>query len=393
MLNDININDFNYPLAEDRIAKFPLKNRKDSKLLVYKNGDVTDRKFIDITQEISPKSQIIFNNTRVVQARLLFFRPNAVQPIEIFCLEPLSSDVQIAMATKREIEFYCLVGRAKKWKEGPLSIMLKDHQLQAEKGERRGQGCVIKFSWDGDITFAEILEEAGHTPLPPYLKRADEESDKDRYQTVYAEINGSVAAPTAGLHFTPTIIEELKSLGHSIGYTTLHVGAGTFKPVSTEKVADHEMHFEEIHVSSAFIQSLINHRGSRTAVGTTSVRTLESLYWLGVKLLQDPNTNNIELNQWDAYQLPKNVEVDQALTMLLHHMNDKDLFSRTQLMIGPGYTFRMVNSIVTNFHQPKSTLLLLVAAATQGDWKTIYDYALANNYRFLSYGDSSIIHI
>jgi len=295
------------------------------------------------------------------------------------------------MAKKNEIEYYCLVGRAKKWKSGVLEMPLQNHTLKAEKLERNGQGFNIKLSWTGDLTFAEILEEAGHTPLPPYLKRKDETEDKNRYQTVYAKNNGSVAAPTAGLHFTPAIIDELKKKGHKITYTTLHVGAGTFVPVSTQNVSDHKMHFEEIHVSPEFIKTLINHEGSRTAVGTTSVRTLESLYWLGVKITSGLTKNNLELKQWEAYKLPQDIEVNEALNALLRFIEGKPFFTRTQLMIRPGYTFKMVDTIVTNFHQPKSTLLL--AAATKGNWKNIYKHALQNNYRFLSYGDSSIIHI
>ena len=391
--SDLQIDDFNYPLADEQIAKYPLANRDQSKLLNYENGEIALHSFRDITKLLKPKTQIVMNNTKVVQARLLFYKSEGTAPIEIFCLEPVGLEVQQAMAVKNEIIFYCLVGRAKKWKSGALEIALKTHQLKAEKLEKRGQGFEIKFNWTGDLTFAEILEEAGHTPLPPYLNRKDEDSDKERYQTVYAKNNGSVAAPTAGLHFTDEILKQLKNNHHDILNATLHVGAGTFKPVSSEVVSDHEMHFEEIHVSPEFISKLLAHKGSRTAVGTTSVRTLESLYWLGVKLLSQPEIDVLELNQWDAYKLPQDISVEVALSQLLEFLNGKDFFTRTQLMIGPGYSFRMVDTIVTNFHQPKSTLLLLVAAATQGKWKDLYDFALANNFRFLSYGDSSIIHL
>ncbi len=391
--SDLKIDDYNYPLPDERIAKYPLANRDQSNLLSYENGEVAEHRFDAISNLLKPGSQIIMNNTKVVQARLLFYKSEGTAPIEIFCLEPVALEVQQAMAMKNEIVFYCLVGRAKKWKAGALEIALNTHQLKAEKLEKRGQGFEIKFSWTGDLTFAEILEEAGHTPLPPYLNRKDEESDKERYQTVYAKNNGSVAAPTAGLHFTDEILKILKERNHEILNATLHVGAGTFKPVSSEVVSDHEMHFEEIHVSPDFITKLLHHTGSRTAVGTTSVRTLESLYWLGVKLLDLSIDDNLELGQWDAYNLTQDISVVNALTNLLKHMNGKDLFTRTQLMIGPGYNFRMVDSIITNFHQPKSTLLLLVAAATKGNWREVYDFALTNNFRFLSYGDSSIIHI
>ncbi len=390
---EVSIEQYNYTLPENRIAKYPLQNREESKLLVYKKGEINDKKFFEIASELKPDTQLIFNNTRVIQARLLFTKPGGSVLIEIFCLEPLNADVQQAMATKNKIGYYCLVGKAKKWKEGALEMKLQNHTLKAEKLERNGQGFNISLSWTGDLTFAEILEEAGHTPLPPYLKRTDEAEDKTRYQTVYAKYNGSVAAPTAGLHFTPKIIEEIKAKGHNIVYTTLHVGAGTFIPVSTQNISEHKMHSEEIHASPEFIENLKNHRGSRTAVGTTSVRTLESLYWMGVKILSGFTENNLELKQWEAYELPQNVEVEKALKALLNFMAGRPFFTRTQLMIRPGYSFKMVNSIITNFHQPKSTLLLLVAAATKGQWQNIYTHALQNNYRFLSYGDSSIIHI
>jgi S-adenosylmethionine:tRNA ribosyltransferase-isomerase len=391
--SDLKIDDFDYVLPDERIAKYPLASRDQSKLLNYNNGEIAQYTFDKITDLLKPETQIVMNNTKVVQARLLFYKSEGTTPIEIFCLEPVGLEVQQAMAIKNEIVFYCLVGRAKKWKSGFLEIALNTHQLKAERLERRGQGYEIKFSWTGDLTFAEILEEAGHTPLPPYLNRKDEESDKVRYQTVYAKNNGSVAAPTAGLHFTDEILDQLIKNNHEILNATLHVGAGTFKPVSSEIVSDHEMHFEEIHISSDFISRLLAHKGSRTAVGTTSVRTLESLYWLGVKLINNSGDINLELGQWDAYDLPQDISAEESLTRLLNHMEGKDLFTKTQLMIGPGYSFRMIDTIVTNFHQPKSTLLLLVAAATKGKWNQLYDYALANNFRFLSYGDSSIIHI
>lgn len=391
--SDLKIDDFNYPLPNQRIAKYPLANRDQSKLLSYQNGEISQHSFKAIVDLLKPNSQIVMNNTKVVQARLLFYKSEGTAPIEIFCLEPVDMEVQQAMSVKREIVFYCLVGRAKKWKSGSLEIVLNTHQLKAEKLAKHGQGFEIKFSWTGDLTFAEILEEAGHTPLPPYLNRKDEESDKERYQTVYAKNNGSVAAPTAGLHFTDEILNALKDKEHDILNATLHVGAGTFKPVSSEVVSNHEMHFEEIHVSPDFIAKLIAHKGSRTAIGTTSVRTLESLYWLGVKLMSNSKIENLELGQWEAYDLPQDISVVEALNHLHDYTKGKDLFTRTQLMIGPGYTFRMIDTIVTNFHQPKSTLLLLVAAATKGKWQDLYDFALANDFRFLSYGDSSIIHI
>lgn len=389
--SDLQIEDYNYTLPEDRIPKFPLDQRANSKLLVYRNEKISDHQFFELPQFLRPGSQLVFNNTKVIQARILFFKEVATRPIEIFCLEPVDMDVQLAMGKTRSITYHCLVGRAKKWKEGPLAIEMGGLKLQAENLGRENDAFVIRFTWNQDITFAEVLEKAGHTPLPPYLKREDELEDKSRYQTVYAVQSGSVAAPTAGLHFTDEVIESLKSKGHDLTYATLHVGAGTFKPVQASKVEEHEMHFEEVHLTSAFVEGLLQHEGSRTAVGTTSVRTLESLYWIGAKILERLPYD--QLNQWDAYDLPQNISVKDALEAILHELNGKDLFFKTQLMIVPGYRFRMVDTIITNFHQPQSTLLLLVAAATQGNWKTLYEHALNNKYRFLSYGDSSIIHV
>ena len=390
MKNEISINDFDYDLPEDRIPKFPSERRQGSQLLIFEDGEIQDAHFPEIVNNIKPGSQIVFNNTKVIQARILFLKPGMQKPIEVFCLEPIDLDVQQAMATKGSVDYLCLVGRAKKWKEETLEIAMEGVTLSAQKLERLDNGFKIRLSWDADLSFAEILELAGHTPLPPYLNRQDEVSDKDRYQTVYAESNGSVAAPTAGLHFTPAIIEEIKK-EHSISYVTLHVGAGTFKPVQSDSVADHDMHFEEIHVSRQLLEELHKHDGHRTAVGTTSVRTLESLYWIGVRALEGKSLK--ALHQWDAYELPSSYSQKEALGALLDSMQGDHLFFKTQLMITPGYTFKMVQSIVTNFHQPKSTLLLLVGAATKNRWKQIYNHALQNNYRFLSYGDSSIIHI
>ena len=329
----------------------------------------------------------------MVQARLLFFKDINTRPIEIFCLEPITMDIQQAMASKGQIDYLCLVGRAKKWKDGSLKIWLGKHSLVAEKIEINQNGYIIRFSWDDQITFAEILEIAGKTPLPPYLNRSSEPDDKMRYQTVYAEQSGSVAAPTAGLHFTPQILSELQARGNQLLYTTLHVGAGTFKPVSSDTIKDHNMHFEEIHITPQFVDELLNHNGPRVSIGTTSVRTLESIYWLGVKLFSDFTNGSLDLKQWEAYELPQNITITDALIALKEFMGGKPLKSKTQLMIIPGYKFRMINSLITNFHQPKSTLLLLVSAICKENWKTVYNHALKNNYRFLSYGDSSIFHI
>jgi len=401
MISEIKISDFTYDLPEERIAKFPLASRELSKLLVFKDDLTEHRSFVDIEDYLPANALLVFNNTRVVQARLLFSKTEGAKPIEVFCLEPFEQEVEMAMAATNRVQFYCLVGNAKRWNDTLIlsrEISLGDEhfQFRAEKVRREGDSFIIQFSWDGARTFAEVLEEAGKVPLPPYLKRDSEQSDKERYQTVYAKHNGSVAAPTAGLHFTEKILAKLATKGISIAETTLHVGAGTFKPVSTEDVRNHEMHAEEVHITASFVEKLIAHNGPIFSVGTTSTRTLESLYWMGVKCLEDKHISSLKLNQWDAYNLPQNVAVKTALEALLAFLQRteaKHLFTHTQLIIAPGYQFRMIDGLITNFHQPGSTLILLVAAAVGQHWKNIYAEALKNDYRFLSYGDSSLLFI
>lgn len=400
MQSPINISDYTYDLPEERIAKFPLANRDDSKLLVFYEGAIRDHVFRDAVHLIPENSLLIFNNTKVVQARLLFEKTTGARPIEVFCLEPAQMDVESAMAAQGEVSFYALVGNAKRWKDGiVLSRLLPDGvQLTAHKVGREGESFVVRFSWNGGLSFSEILEEAGKVPLPPYLKRDVADGDRERYQTVYAQTDGSVAAPTAGLHFTDEIISSIRQKGVQIAETTLHVGAGTFKPVSTEDVRDHDMHAEEIHITRSFLQTLVDAAGPIICVGTTSTRTLESVYWLGVKVLDHPQIRlkDLYLAQWDAYELSQEISLADALHALVLRMDAEKtthFFTRTQLIIAPGYQFRVISGLFTNFHQPGSTLILLVAAAIGAKWRNVYNHALANNYRFLSYGDSSLLFI
>lgn len=402
-LSEIKISDFTYQLPDDRIAKFPLAERANSKLLVYKNGEMLDRFFHQAAEELHPNTTLVFNNTKVVQARLLFQKTIDARPIEIFCLEPHNQDVQSAMAAQQKIVYQCLVGNAKRWREGQLltlNITINGEiiVLKAEKLERLGTSFLVAFVWNSPHTFSQILEAAGKMPLPPYLNRDSTEKDKQTYQTIYAQHDGSVAAPTAGLHFTESLLKTFAKKGIKLLETTLHVGAGTFKPVQTTHVQDHTMHHEEIHITAQLISELIHVKGDVIAVGTTSTRTLESLYWLGVKHIKlgDLFEDELYLNQWEAYELPQNIEKKEALQSLLNYMANKgiaQLYSHTQLMILPGYRFRVIDGLFTNFHQPASTLILLVATAVGNNWRNIYNHALANNYRFLSYGDGSLLFV
>lgn len=400
MIPEISIKSFEYELPEKRIAKYPLAQRDASKLLMFQNGVISDHVFTDLPDCLPSGALLVFNNTKVVQARLLFEKTEGAKPIEIFCLEPVAGDIQHAMAAKNRIDFNCLVGNAKRWKTEFALVLKVDESilLSAEKVGKHGDNFQIRFSWQGDLTFAEILEKIGKMPLPPYLKRASEESDKTRYQTIYATQKGSVAAPTAGLHFTADVMQNLRKNGIKTAETTLHVGAGTFKPVQTELVQNHEMHAEEIHVSFDLVETLLQHKGAVFAVGTTATRTLESLYWLGVKLMQNPTekTETFELGQWEAYTLPQHFSFASALAFLKNYMLSNKLaklLTFTKLMIAPGYKFRVIDGLITNFHQPASTLMLLVAAAIGEDWKQVYEHALTNDYRFLSFGDSNLYFI
>lgn len=397
----IRIEAYNYTLPERRIAKFPLPVRDQSKLLIYNKGTIKEDIFTSLPEYLPENSLMIFNNTKVIQARL-HFRKETGALIEIFCLEPVRPhDYALCFQQTAQCTWLCLIGNLKKWKEGTLTrkIKIKERELtlSATRGECRGTSYPVDFSWDDpEITFADILELFGELPIPPYLNRETQESDKETYQTVYSKIKGSVAAPTAGLHFTQRVLGTLKERKIELEEVTLHVGAGTFKPVKSEEIAGHEMHTEYISVNKQTIEKLIAHSGKAIAVGTTSVRTLESLYYIGVKLSKNPNASEEELHvaQWEPYHTQSNLNASEALQYILDYLNRhrlESLHTSTQIIIAPGYEYHIVNAMVTNFHQPQSTLLLLVSAFVHGDWKTIYDYALANNFRFLSYGDSSLL--
>lgn len=402
---ELSIIDFTYELPDERIARYPLAERDQSKLLIYRNGQISETIYAELAAHIPANSLLVFNNTKVVEARLLFEKPNGGR-IEIFCLEPHEQygDITTAMLQKGKVWWKCLVGGAKKWKEGALISQIEKYDsseitLTARKIEQYADAYLIELSWDdADMSFAELLHAAGVIPLPPYLNRAAEESDQERYQTIYAKHDGSVAAPTAGLHFTNSLFAKLtqKNIRHS--FVTLHVGAGTFKPVKSATMQDHEMHAEFIDVSAAFIEQLLQETaGPVIAVGTTSLRTLESLYWLGVKTKLDPliSAEALTITQWEPYELAEyNFSAAEALTALLDWLqqNQADrLITKTQIIIATGYTFRIIKGLITNFHQPQSTLLLLVAAITGDNWKNIYQYALDKEFRFLSYGDGSLL--
>ena len=400
MAKTININDFDYPLPDERIAKFPLERRDGSKLLVYRNGEITERRFSDIGSELSSETLFVFNNTKVVRARLVMHKPSGAR-VEVFCLEPHApADYERAFAVRGECSWSCIVGNLKKWKDGAVQIPFEyegsSYLLQAYIAERGTREHIVRFEWDAPMTFGQLLEWLGRIPIPPYLNRESEEIDNSRYQTVYSRFEGSVAAPTAGLHFTNELIESLKGQGFSFGEVTLHVGAGTFLPVKDEDATKHSMHTEHFEITRQTLELLQTKMGNVTAVGTTSVRTLESLSALAwrIKSSSEPACEQV-IGQWELYDIPESFTGAAAVATLLEYMTAQGvdrLKAATQIMITPlGYKFRIVNRIVTNFHQPKSTLLLLVSAYVGDDWHRIYDYALANDFRFLSYGDSSLL--
>ena len=399
-IQEIAIAEYDYPLPDERIAKYPLAERDTSKLLIYNKGVVCEERFSNLPQFIPQNSLMVFNNTKVIQARLRF-RKETGALIEVFCLEPEQPcDYQQIFLETKECVWQCLVGNSNRWKGGVLSqcvtVAGKEVVLSVERVGGPAAVNHVRFTWDGGCSFAELLEAAGELPIPPYLNRATEESDTRTYQTVYSKVKGSVAAPTAGLHFTPAVLEALTAAGVEREEVTLHVGAGTFKPVKSELIADHEMHEEYIEVRKALLEKLIAAGGCAVAVGTTSVRTLESLYFLGELVAENPAITQDELHvgQWTPYNREHSLSTVEALEALVAWLERNALdrvHSHTQIMIAPGYTFRIVKAIVTNFHQPKSTLLLLVSAFVKGEWRKIYDYALAHDFRFLSYGDSSLL--
>jgi S-adenosylmethionine:tRNA ribosyltransferase-isomerase len=399
----ISITEFTYTLPEDRIAVFPLEERDASKLLVYQEGKIIDKQFRDLPNELNPKDLLVFNHTRVVQARLQFFNRNGGR-IEVFCLEPAGEmrDIPTAMLQRNAAEWICLVGHVKKWKEGEVLQMPfpdSDVKLSVRMKGREGDAFRIQFEWnDEGLCFADVLEQVGNLPLPPYLKREVMPDDKDRYQTVYAREKGSVAAPTAGLHFTDRVFEDLKKRGVDTDFLTLHVGAGTFKPVKAATMEGHQMHEEEVIIELDFIRRLAYCKGKIVAVGTTSLRSLESLYWTALRIFNQPETAlNIQVQQWEPYeynmdQLPVFKSLLDNLIARMEAAGLETLKGHTGLMVAPGYQIQTADMLVTNFHQPESTLLLLVSAFIGDDWRKVYAHALSNDYRFLSYGDSSLLH-
>ena len=421
-MEEILIEEYNYPLPDERIAKYPLAQRDQSKLLIYRDGQVTEDRFYHIGDYLPADSLLIYNNTRVIQARLEFHKQSEEGAqgarIEIFCLEPLEPhDYQLSLGSTQGCTWKCMIGNAKKWKSGALSLPVhlpsgQEIILSAEKGTQTGNTFAVHFSWnynhndsdlqqsDLNISFAEILDAVGELPIPPYLNRKTEESDKTTYQTVYSRIKGSVAAPTAGLHFTDKVLDGLRQRGIQTAEVTLHVGAGTFQPVKVADANQHTMHTEIIAVPKATIQTIINNLGHIVAVGTTSMRTLESLYFIGHQLhnLQNAQQQSepalLTVAQFAPYDTPHTLSTHEALQAIVNYLQQTGqdtLHAETQIMIRPGYTFHVVDQLITNFHQPKSTLLLLVSAFVGGDWHTIYNYAMAHDFRFLSYGDSSIL--
>ena len=398
----IHISDYNYPLPDERIAKFPMAERDHSKLLLYKHGEVGEDVFYNLADYLPEGALMVFNNTKVIQARLHFHKETGAL-IEVFLLEPAEpSDYELMFQMRGHCSWYCLVGNLKKWKEGALVRELKigneKFQMKATRGPLHGTSHRIDFTWDNEnVSFAEILESMGELPIPPYLNRETQESDKTTYQTVYSKIKGSVAAPTAGLHFTDRVLQSIDAHGIDREEVTLHVGAGTFKPVKSEEIEGHEMHTEYICVHRQTLVKLLAHDCRAIAVGTTSVRTLESLYFMGLKVLRNPDIQEDELhvNQWEPYENDEcKVKSEESIQALLNWLDRNELYSlhsSTQIIIAPGYEYKIVKMLVTNFHQPQSTLLLLVSAFVKGDWHKIYDYALSHDFRFLSYGDSSLL--
>ena len=403
MIPEIHIEDYNYGLDEGRIAKYPLPERDSTKLLHYQAGEKTglieEKCFRDLPDLLGPDTLMVFNDTKVVPARLHFQRESGAH-IEIFCLEPTApAEYNLAFGTLSECSWKCVIGNAKKWKDDVLKlynpafdVSLEALSLRAKLLHRDGQTGIVHFSWEGGVPFSKVLEMAGTVPIPPYLNRESEEVDTLRYQTVYAHIRGSVAAPTAGLHFTEAVLNRLKEKGIEMETVCLHVGAGTFLPVKSSLVSEHPMHREPFVVSKSLIERLARKDGPLLAVGTTSVRTLESLYYIGVSCLERGVPEDVE--QWAPYTREYPYSTEEALQAIVKYLDDNKLdalVAGTRIIIVPGFQFRLVDKLVTNFHQPESTLILLVSAFVNGDWRSIYDFALKNNFRFLSYGDSSLL--
>ena len=398
---DIAIRDFTYTLPEEKIALYPLPQRDASKLLVYKNEQITEDVYSNLSVHLPAGSLLVFNNTRVINARLRF-KKGSGGVIEVFCLEPYEqlNEYSSIMSKTGSVRWKCFVGGAAKWKEKELVIENEKMTIKAALIEKLPDTYLIEFSWTpASLSFAEVIETAGDIPLPPYIKRETDAEDKSRYQTIYAKHDGSVAAPTAGLHFTENLFEKLAAKQIQTEYITLHVGAGTFKPVKAASMKDHDMHAEWLDVSIESIRKIMEQKNDVIAVGTTSARTIETLYWLGVKAFLQPGLQSLAINQWDVYESPlkdNKISVEESLQALINWIErhgQSRIFTQTQLLIMPGYHFKIIKAIITNFHQPQSTLLLLVAAATKGKWRMLYDHALQNNYRFLSYGDGNLIFV
>ena len=401
-IKEIRIEDFDYPLPDERIAKYPLTERDHSNLLHWQNGKIEQLHFYDLPDTLTRNDLLVYNNTKVIQARLHFQKETGAI-IEIFCLEPHSpADYNLVFQENKSCVWKCLVGNSKKWKEGALkqTMYIKDILFQLEatriESENEGMSHLVRFEWDNeDILFSDILAHFGELPIPPYLNRATEEQDKETYQTVYSKIDGSVAAPTAGLHFTMDVLRRLALNGIREDEITLHVGAGTFQPVKSEEIGGHPMHREIISIGKSTIEDLIASKGHIVAVGTTSVRTLESLYYLGCRIALNPDNPDLMVEQWEPYENNYTLTTQEALQNIIDYLNHNHLSAlnaATRIMIVPSFQFRIVNKIITNFHQPKSTLLLLISAFVGIDrWRKIYDFAIENGFRFLSYGDSSLL--
>ena len=399
MIPEIRIEDYNYPLPDERIAKYPLSQRDASKLLCYKDKEITENRFSDISQILPSDHLMVFNDTKVVPARLHFQRPTGAH-IEIFCLEPIQPEEYVSMFAVTDVcRWKCIVGNVKRWKDDILTLYnpsedehVTEMGLKAKLIERQGETSIVEFSWDNAAPFSQVLEVCGNIPIPPYLNRDTEDIDLERYQTLYAKYRGSVAAPTAGLHFTEQVLDAIKARNIDIQTVCLHVGAGTFLPVKSSLVSEHNMHREPFVVTAEFLKKLRQKLGKVIAVGTTSVRTLESLYYIGVSCIEAGVLADVD--QWAPYSRQYTHSAADAIDALISYMDANAMSSiqiGTRIIIVPGYDFKIVNVLVTNFHQPQSTLLLLISAFVKGDWHRIYDFALANDFRFLSYGDSSVL--
>lgn len=395
----ISITDFDYVLPEERIAKHPLSERDSSKLLIYNKNEIQVDKFYNIAHYLPPKSLLILNNTKVVRARLRFKKESGAL-IEVFLIEPITpSEYEMSFSSKSSVVWKCIVGNLKRWKQNELQMAIPENGgiLTARQIKRLTEGVEVEFSWNNSsLTFAGIVELCGITPIPPYLNRESDDIDTYRYQTIYADPEGSVAAPTAGLHFTPKVFESLSQINIDTHFITLHVGAGTFKPVASATLENHEMHTEHFFVDIETVKKLYQNKEPVVCVGTTTLRAMESIYWLGVKVKEGLLDDSYYVSQWEPYELNSNTMADEAFKALYEYMSEKGistLTASTQIMIVPGYEIKTCNALITNFHQPRSTLLLLVAAIVGIDWKRIYQYALDSGFRFLSYGDSNLLFV